>query len=202
MGASHPRKLNCAGPTTCHRAAPTISAPLISDSTSTCQGDGAAGPVRGDRNSAARRPSRIQAQSESAGDVGGMAGVPVAAVVAPPEGADGLSPSGISILAGSGPHWLGWVSAQAFLAFRSVMAESCHRQRPCCPASPLAGRCQAWRFSSASHHGLPTSRCRSAKEATSPLDSCTSRASRSVVSAFCMPITAPCRAALAYSTRP
>ena len=60
MGASQPRRLNCAGPTTCHRAAPTSSAALISDSTSNCQGVGAAAPVRGARNKAARNPSRIQ----------------------------------------------------------------------------------------------------------------------------------------------
>ena len=57
-------------------------------------------------------------------------------------------------------------------------------------------------FSSASHSGLPTSLWRSAKEVTRPLVSWISRSSRSAPSAFCMPASAPCRAALAYSTMP
>ena len=124
MGVSQPRMLNWAGPATCNRAAPNSNAPLINDNTSNCQGVGAAAPVRGARNSAARSPSRIQPHSERrsvaeialmADDVGRSCG-------------DRLKGTSISVWASSGPHWLGNVSAQVLLlAFRSFMRASCHR---------------------------------------------------------------------------
>ena len=128
IGVSQPRRLNCAGPTTSNREAATSRPALTSDNTSNCQGVGAAAAVRCGRNSAARRPSRIQPHSDK----------PSAAAPTAASGTGGCCAgsccrrfSGTSTLewvsASSGPHWLGKVSAQVLLlAFRSFMRGSCH----------------------------------------------------------------------------
>ena len=65
IGASQPRTSNWAAPVNCSRAAPTSNAATPSDSTSNCHGVGVAAPVRGGKNSAARRPSRNQRPNDN-----------------------------------------------------------------------------------------------------------------------------------------